>query len=149
MNDERQRWARQLVVKGFLIQALGFVVIFVRALVLDHSVGWLWSLDTINDLAVTLSWVAAALAFWWLCQVKFVDEQTSLMSKAFYGLALQASLIAVVLLSEVLFALSVGDVEWWYTATEIVSAAGALLTVTGFVILARTLTSVAAVAHET
>ena len=31
----------------------------------------------------------------------------------------KSSLIAVVFLSEVLFALSVGDVEWWYTATKL------------------------------
>jgi hypothetical protein len=149
MNDERRRRTRQLVVKGFLLQALGFAIIFVRALVLDHSVGWLWSLDTINELAVTLSWVAGALAFWWLCQVKFVDQQASLMSKAFYALALQASLIAVVLVSEVLFAFSVGDVVWWYTATETVSAVGALLTVTGFVLLAKSPTEVSVVAQDT
>jgi hypothetical protein len=149
MDDERRLRARQLVVKGFLITALGFFILLVRALVLNHSVGWLWSLDTINDLAVSLSWAAAALAFWWLCQVKFMPQQASLMSKAFYGLALQASLTAIVLLSEVIFAFSVGYVEWWYTATEIVSAAGVLLTISGFVMLARDLTPVGVVAHVT
>ena len=149
MNDELRLRARQLVVKGFLLTALGFFIMLVRALVLDHSVGWLWSLDTINDLAVPFSWAAAALAFWWLCQIKFMDQQASLMSKAFYGLALQASLIAVVLMSEVIFAFSVGYVEWWYTATEIVSAVGALLTVAGFVILARNLSSAGVAALDT
>jgi hypothetical protein len=78
-----------------------------------------------------------------------MDQQASLMSKAFYGLALQASLIAVVLMSEVIFAFSVGYVEWWYTATEIVSAVGALLTVAGFVILARNLSSAGVAALDT
>jgi len=148
MNDGPRLRARQLVVKGFLITALGYLILLARALVLDHSVGWLWSLDTINDVAVPLSWAAAALAFWWLCQVKFMEQQASLMSKAFYGLALQSSLIAVVLLSEVVFALSVGYVEWWYTATEFVSAIGALLTVAGFVMLARDLPSSGMVTHD-
>jgi Zn-dependent protease with chaperone function len=121
----------------------------VRSLVLDHSVGWLWATLFIGYLVTPLSWTAAAIAFWWLCQVKFSDQQASLMSKAFYGLALQASLTGILFLSEVAFYFSVGYVQWWYATTEIVSAAGALMTVSGFILLARSYSQRPALPHDT
>jgi hypothetical protein len=149
MNGELPLRARQLVVKGFLVTAIGFVVMLVRSLVLDHSGGWLWTTIFIGYVVTPLSWAAAGLAFWWLCQVKFSDQQASLMSKAFYGLALQASLTGIFFLSEVAFQFSVGNVEWWFTTTESVAAAGALMTVSGFILLARSLTSTATVPQDT
>jgi hypothetical protein len=149
MNEELRLRARQLVVKGFLVTALSYFIVLVRALILDHSVGWLWTLDTISEIATSLSWAAAALAYWWLGQVRFMDQQASLMSKAFYGLALQSSLVATVFLSEVIFAFSVGYVEWWPTASGIIGVVGMLLTVAGFILLARTFSPTAAVPHDT
>jgi hypothetical protein len=148
MHEELRLRARQLVVKGFIVTAIGFSITLVRALVLDHSVGWLWSSLFIGYLVTPLSWAAAALAFWWLCQVKFIDQQASLMSKAFYGLALQASLTGILFLSEVEFYFLVGHVQWWFTTTAIVSAAGALMTVWGFILLARSFSPNAAVPQE-
>lgn len=149
MNGELPLRARQLVVKGFLVTATGFVIMLVRSLVLDHTGGWLWSAIFIGYLVTPLSWAAVALAFWWLCQVKFIDQQASLMRKAFYGLALWASLAGVLFLSEVAFQFLVGNVEWWFTTTEIVATAGALMTLSGFIWLARSFSPTAAVAQNT
>jgi hypothetical protein len=89
------------------------------------------------------------LAFWWLCQVEFIDQQASLMRKAFYGLALWASLTGILFLSEVAFYFVVGNLEWWYVTTQIVAAAGALMTVSGFILLARSFSPTAAVPQDT
>jgi len=149
MNEELRLRARQLVVNGFLVTSIGFSIMLVRSLVLDHTGGWLWSSIFIGYLATPLSWAAAALAFWWLCQVKFNDQQVSLMSKAFYGLALWSSLTGILFLSEVAFYVIVGHVEWWYTTTAIVSAVGALMTVTGFILIARSFSPAAVVPQDT
>jgi hypothetical protein len=149
MNQELPLRARQLVVKGLLVTAIGFFIMLVQSLVLDHSGGWLWSSLFIGYLAAPLSWAAAALAFWWLCQVKFIDQQASLVSKAFYGLALWSSLTGILFLSEVAFQFLVGSVEWWFTTTEIVAAAGSLMTVSGFILLARSFSPSEAVPQET
>ena len=141
--------ARQLVVKGFLVTATGFFVMLVRSFVLDHSVGLLWSTIFIGYLVTPLSWAAVGLAFWWLCQVEFIDQQASLMRKAFYGLALWASLTGILFLSEVAFYFVVGNLEWWYVTTQIVAAAGALMTVSGFILLARSFSPTAAVPQDT
>jgi hypothetical protein len=138
MDETARERARLLVVRGFVVIGLGFVLTLVRFFVQVHPLGWLGALQTVTNITNPLIWMAAALAFWWLCQLEVSESrQLEIVGKAYYGFALQSSLLAIMFLAELLFELSDGFVYWWDVASDFISVVGMLMTVIGFVILAR------------
>jgi hypothetical protein len=138
VDETARERAKLLVVRGFVVTGLGFVLTLVRFFVQVHPLGWLGAFQTVTNIANPLVWGAGAWAFWWLCQLELREsKQLGLLGKAYYGFALQYSLIAVVFIAELLFELSNGFIYWWDIASDVISSFGILLAVCGLFMLAR------------